>query len=177
MFNIGDYVMYGTSGLCKIIDIRKENFGGKPEEYYILELVFDQSTVIYAPLENNKTPMRNVIDEDEIYSIIHSLPKAENLWLENDKDRNDRFKEILRSGDCKSIIYMIKSIYMHKLKQAEKGKKLHIADDNIIKTAEKLAYSELAYVLGIQPDDVVPFILREAYPNGSTTENIPDELI
>ena len=61
MFNIGDCVMYGTSGLCKIIDIRKENFGGKPEEYYILELVFDQSTVIYAPLENNKTPMRNVM--------------------------------------------------------------------------------------------------------------------
>ncbi len=177
MFKIGDHVMYGSSGLCKIIDIRNENFGGKEERYYILELVFDQSTVIYAPLLNNKTPMRYVIDENEIYNIIHALPEAENLWLENDKERNDRFKEILRSGNCRLIIFMIKSIYMHKLKQAEKGKKLHIADDNIIKTAERLAYSELAFVLGIQPDDVVPFILREAYPNGSTTENIPEEFI
>ncbi|MBM6861086.1 CarD family transcriptional regulator, partial [Clostridium saudiense] len=36
MFKVNDYIMYGTTGVCKIIDIKKQKFLGREEkEYYI----------------------------------------------------------------------------------------------------------------------------------------------
>ena len=117
-------------------------------------------------------PIRSVVDEDEIYQIIHELPQSNVPWEENDKLRSEQFKEVIRSGDCRQIVFMIKSLYLHKYIQVEKGRKLHIADDNVMKAAEALLYSEFAHVLKIEPDDVVPFILREAYPDGTDISDI-----
>ena len=64
----------------------------------------------------------------------------------------------------RSIFFMLHDLYLHKFAQAEKGRKLHIADDNIMRSAENLVNSEFAHVLGLEPADVVPFILREAFP-------------
>ena len=41
---------------------------------------------------------------------------------------------------------------------AEKGKKLRSSDEQIMQRAEKLLYGEFAWVLGIEPKEVVPFI-------------------
>ena len=37
MFKINDYIMYGTTGVCKVSDITKEAIGDlKLKEYYVL---------------------------------------------------------------------------------------------------------------------------------------------
>lgn len=163
MFRIDDFVVYGTAGVCRVADIREEKFGGNSQVYYILEPVFRKDSLIYAPVENRRTPMRSVIDEDELYSIVKDIAAAEPEWEPNDKLRTEKFKDILRSGNCREIALMVKSLYMHKLTQVERGRKLHISDTNLMKTAEELLYSEFAHILGISPEDVVQFILREAF--------------
>ena len=164
MFKVDEYVVYGTAGVCLVKDIRKENFGGRKAEYYILQPIFDRDSMIYAPVDNEKVTIRSVIGEEELYSLIHELPERKPAWIENDKLRSETFKETLRTGDIRSIFFMLHDLYLHKFAQAEKGRKLHIADDNIMRSAENLVNSEFAHVLGIEPADVVPFILREAFP-------------
>ena len=131
MFTVDEYVVYGTAGVCLVKDIRKENFGGRKAQYYILQPIFDRDSMIYAPVDNEKVPIRRVISEDMLYALIHELPERKSAWIENDKLRNESFKETLRKGDPREIFFMVHDLYLHKFAQAEKGRKLHIADDNI----------------------------------------------
>ena len=73
MYNIDDLIMYGTTGVCKVSDIRKSDFAGGDEDrlYYVLEPLY-QSGVIYAPVDNQKVFMRAVISEDEAKDLIDS---------------------------------------------------------------------------------------------------------
>ncbi|MBP1569808.1 MAG: CarD family transcriptional regulator, partial [Oscillospiraceae bacterium] len=61
-------------------------------------------------------------------------------------------------GVRKDIATLIRSLYLHKKELAEKGKKLRSSDEQIMQRAEKLLYGEFAWVLGIEPKEVVPFI-------------------
>ena len=37
MFKVNDYVVYGLTGVCQIIDIKKEKVGGSNQYYFELE--------------------------------------------------------------------------------------------------------------------------------------------
>ena len=43
MFNTGDTVSYGTSGVCTIAEKKRLTLGGQPHECFILRPVFDAS--------------------------------------------------------------------------------------------------------------------------------------
>lgn len=170
MFTIGDHVVYGMAGVCRITDIRKEAFGGRKAEYYVLQPVFESNSLIYAPVSGGRIPMRELVSREELFGLIHSLRESEFEWIENDKLRSEAFKEILRKGEMKEVLLMLRALYRHKFEQLQKGRKLHIADDNVMRSAESFSYSEIAYVLSLSPEDVPAFILRELYPEGTTLE-------
>ena len=70
MFNVGDLIIYGGTGVCRVKDITHPDFG-MPEDrlYYILEPVYQAGT-IYAPVDNGKVYMRPVISEEEANELI-----------------------------------------------------------------------------------------------------------
>ena len=37
MYSVGDMVMYGAFGICKVTAIEKRDFTGEEQEYYILK--------------------------------------------------------------------------------------------------------------------------------------------
>ena len=51
-------------------------------------------------------------------------------------------------------------IYLHKKEISDKGKKLHLCDEHMLKNAENLLSDEFAYVLKIEKDEVLPYILN-----------------
>ena len=53
---------------------------------------------------------------------------------------------------------MIRELYIHKQEQLKNGKKMHISDEQFMKEAEKLLYSEFSLVLNIRVDEVPSFI-------------------
>ncbi len=52
-------------------------------------------------------------------------------------------------------------LFLRQQELAGKRKKLHIADEKILKETERVLYEEFAYVLGIGQDEVLPFILQK----------------
>ena len=54
MFEIGELIMYGTNGVCRVEGFTRSPFDADDErEYYILKPIHDQSNlVIYTPVEN-----------------------------------------------------------------------------------------------------------------------------
>ena len=52
MFHVGDTVLYGTQGVCKIEGTEENDLGGNTVEYYVLRPVFDENAKIYVPMNN-----------------------------------------------------------------------------------------------------------------------------
>lgn len=163
MFNVNDTILYGTHGICKIVDITEQKFNGSTNKYYILQPLHNASSTIYVPLDNEKllARMRRILSEEEIYELIKAMPDKETSWIENKNERNERFRSILSSGDRSEIIKLIKVIYQHKEELKAIGKKLHASDEQFFREAEKVIYDEFALVLNIRYDQVLPFIVDQ----------------
>jgi len=86
-------------------------------------------------------------------------------WLEDGKTRSDLFEKILSDGDRKKILEMIKCIEEKKKELAEQAKKLRIADETALKTAEKIISEEFSFILGIPKENVGEYIRRIHYKN------------
>ena len=78
--------------------------------------------------------------------------------------RKETYNEILKKGNKKDIVKLIKTLYMEKLRKKEEGKKLNAGDEKIMNEAEKLLHEEFALILNIKVDEVLPFILGKLSP-------------
>ena len=152
MFKVDDYIMYGRTGVCKVIDITNEKFiNGEERKYYVLSPIHNNNnTIIKIPLDNTKVPMRKIISKEDVTSLINDMSNMEELWIEDEKKRSNEFKTMLKSGKCEDLIKLISN--------KRHSKKLNKADKEIIKEAERLVNEEFAIILNISPKEVNSYI-------------------
>lgn len=162
-FKVGDTILYGTHGVCRIAEISERDFGEKGMKYYILKPIGDEKATLFVPVNNEKLTdkMRRVLTSAEIYELIKAMPAEDADWIANESTRKEKYKEILTSGNRMDLIQMVKTLYTHQSEQKENGKKLHISDDRFMKDAERMLYAEIAHVLDMEYEEVLPFILEE----------------
>ena len=164
MFNLNDTILYGSHGVCTIVDICKKDFCGDQLEYYTLKPVYDNNaSVIFVPTKNTDLTdkMRQILSAAEVHALIHSMPDEQFIWIENENERKMAYADIIRRGDRQELIQLIKTLHQHQENQKANGKKLYVSDENFFREAEKLLYEEFAYVLHLQQDQVLPFILDQ----------------
>lgn len=159
MFKVNDYIMYGLTGVCQVVDITKESFiDNLQKEYYVLKYIYDNDTIIKIPTDNEKISMRKLLSKEDMSTLINSIPNSETIWIDNDRKRNEEFKSILKTGDIENLVKLIRSIYLDKEYKQSIGKKLYKVDDEIMQTAERLLNEEFATILNISPDEVSTYI-------------------
>ena len=75
MFQPGDLVVYGSTGVCRVEEITHPNMTGadRNKAYYLLKPLY-QDGVIYTPAENSKVAMRPVISSEEAEELIDLIP-------------------------------------------------------------------------------------------------------
>ena len=162
MFKINDYIVYGPMSVCKIIDIiEEENPYIGLKSYYVIQPVYsDKRTIIKIPVDSKKVFMRHLISQREVLSIIENIPNLKVLDINNDKQRSQQFKSIIKSSICSDLAQLIKSININEQEKLSSGKKLSKTDEDFKKTAEKLINEEFATVLNIPVEEVSSFILN-----------------
>ena len=86
MFEVGEFVVYGSKGVCRIVDISHIDISGADKDrlYYVLSPIGDKNAKIYAPTDNLKITMRKVISKEEADKLILELPEIELLWVPDD---------------------------------------------------------------------------------------------
>lgn len=162
MFNKNDYIVYGSMSVCKVLDIIEEDniYIGR-KSYYVIQPVYsDKNTIIKIPTDNKKIFMRHLLSEEEVMSIIESIPNIEVLRIENDRQRSEHFKSVIKNSVCEELAQLVKSIAINEEEKLSIGKKLSKTDEDFKKTAEKLIDEEFATVLKIPVQDVSSFILN-----------------
>lgn len=160
MFSINQYVYYDGTGVCKIIDIKKEKFMNETKEYYVLKPIYQDKSTIHVPIDNEQLTSRiePVIEVEELNALISKIPDIKAEWIENDNERNTAFKNAIHSGDRIEIIKILKTLHSRKSELDKKGKHLRVADAQIMNEAERILYNEIALVVNIDPDEVLTFL-------------------
>ena len=163
MFQQNDTVLYGSQSVCVITEICEKKIGGERLQYYTLKPVFGNHDTIYIPCKNEALTkkMRRILSAEEIYALIDSLKNETLEWIANDAERKEKYSEIIREGDRKTLALLIRTLYLHKEAQKAAGKKFHIADEQLLTRAQKLLHEEFAYVLNLAPQDIPPFIAQQ----------------
>ena len=166
-FDIGDNIIYGGNGLCKISEIKDMSFFNEaPKKYYVLEPMFvKNASTMYVPLDNDIMvgKMQNVITVDEAMDLIKSLNSCDTTWIEDRNVRKDTFNSIIAKGSRKDIMKVIKTILSHKDEISKEGKRLNMQDDKALTEAMNRINCELAFVLDMDIEEVPAFVRQTAY--------------
>lgn len=160
--NIGDCIHYGSHGVCRVVGLEEKEFRGCKKEYYLLTPISEEHIRLYLPTdaEFSRVKLRKVLSAEEIYDLIRQEKAQETRWIADSKLRREVFSRTLRNGETAELLRMVKALHSHQ-SQLPGGKALPMSDLEMLRTAEKLLYNEFNYVLHMEKDKILPFILGE----------------
>ena len=160
MYRISEYVVKANTGICKIDEIvtRSLSETSEAKEYYVLIPVDDPRAKVFVPVLSDKSNMRRAMDEQQARDFIYSIPGIGVKWIENDKSREQEYKNAMKSNDPASLVSIIKNLYLRSRERENQGKKVTAVDDRYFKMAENALNSELAHALGKNKDDIKTLI-------------------
>lgn len=150
MFNIGDYIVYGHNGICRVVDITHPDIAGDDNDrlYYVLVPERSKDSRLFCPADNDKLVLRMIVTEAEALAIINDMRNIEPLEVSNERLRDECYKNAMKSCDLRECVRLIKALYIRKKQREEQGKKVTATDERYLKLAEESLYSELSIATG-----------------------------
>ncbi|MCR5671996.1 MAG: CarD family transcriptional regulator [Butyrivibrio sp.] len=163
MLNIGECVIYGSHGLCKVRDILVPSFleRGKEKEYYQMISAVDAGSVLYVPVEGAEDKIREVISADDAEELIDDIEMVEELGLPEGKKAEPVIMEIIKRNTADEMMSLVKSLHKIKAVREAQGKKFATLNERYLNMAEKLLYTEMAFSLKKEKDDIKRIIIKE----------------
>ena len=161
MYQKGELILYGGTGVCRVTDIVSKKFSRtEPEKlYYILTPLYQTGTIT-TPVDNCKVFTRPVISREDAISLIDEIPhiEAQAYHNQNLQQLENHYKSELESHDCKDLLRLTMSTYQKKKEREQAKLKFGAVDRRYMERAEDLLFGELAVALNIERSSVPAFI-------------------
>ena len=107
MYKVGDLIIYGSTGVCRIADITARNSKGVEQEqlFYVLALLY-QNCTIFIPINNTKIFMRSIITKNDAERLIDMIPtiRAEAYHNRSISQLTEHYRESLKTHDCSDLL-------------------------------------------------------------------------
>ena len=101
------------------------------------------------------------MNKEEAEKLIAHITEIETVWIQEEKRREQTYKEAIRTYDSRSLVQIIKTLYQRKRSRINEGKKVLSSDELYLHKAEELLYSEMSIALSIPRDEGEAYIARE----------------
>ncbi len=162
MYSIGEKIVYGAMGVMEIVDVTEHTVGDVVRKYYVLkEYASTTASLTYVPVDNEvlTSQLQPLLTKDEIIAVIREAKATQPIaWIEENRARSEAYKRILATADRVQLLAMIRMVYETGIRREAEGKKNFIADENIMRKAQKNITTEFSLVLGIPESEVFEFI-------------------
>lgn len=162
MFDINEYVIYGSEGVCVVESIGHPAIAGldASREYYTLSPVY-RTGKIYTPVDST-IRMRKALTKEEAQKVIDGI---EQISCALDVPRDNKlanlfYKELITSYECEKLISIIKYVFLKQREFLTIKKNMPAVDLKYCRIAEDMLYNEFGFALGISPKDVKGYILK-----------------
>ncbi len=163
MFEVGNYVVYGSVGVCrvdKIGPLLKMHFP-KEKIFYTLLPVYSKGSKVFTPVDSEKVILRPVLSKEEACELIENIEEMEEMWIPDNKKREEEFKQSLKKCDCGELVKVIKTINARRDERISEGKKVTAGDEKILHIAEENLSRELAIALDLEKEIVEEYISKK----------------
>ena len=126
-YEIGDFVSKPVTGICKIENILYLNPQDEKNDklYYLMKPVEDEKEKIYVPVSSSDSRLRLCLTKEEAWNLIKRIPDIPTAWTNNEKMREQNYKEAVRANDPEALVAIIKMIYQRKQKRLAQGEKVY----------------------------------------------------
>jgi CarD family transcriptional regulator len=163
MLNIGECVIYGSHGLCKVRDILVPSFleRGKEKQYYMMISAVDAGSVLYVPVDGAEDTIREVMSADYAEGLMDEIEEIEEVELPEGKKAEATILEIIKRNVADEMMGLVKSLRKIKAIREAEGKKFATLNEKYLNIAEKLLYTEMAFSLQTEKDDIKRRVIRE----------------
>ena len=162
MYSIGEKVVYGAMGVMEIVDLAEQTIGDVARKYYVMkEYSSPTASLTYVPVDNEMltAQLKPLLTKDEIIAVIREAKSTQPItWIEENRARSEAYKRILATADRVQLLAMIRMVYETGLRREAEGKKNFVADENVMRKAQKNIATEFSLVLGIPDNDVFEFV-------------------
>ena len=158
MYQIGDLVVYGSIGVCRV-----EGYScpdpSSSKQFYCLAPLY-QSGMIYTPVDPGKIPLRPAMTAEDAAALLDQIPS---IHAEIYKERTlqllaQKYQSILQSGDSLQLLTLTMSVYQKRQQAESQNRRLGMVDERFGKQAERLLFGELAVALDMSIDEIPAYI-------------------
>lgn len=160
MYHVGDLVVYGSVGICRIeaIGVPFPSAAGAGQSYYTLAQCY-KSGRIYVPT-GSQAAMRPILSREEAMQLIERIPEVDETIYEERQMSvfKEHYQKLLGSHDCVDLVHIIKSLYVKRQLLAKKGRNLGQLESRYMKQAEGIFYDELALSLDMAREEVQGYV-------------------
>ena len=159
LYQVGELILYGSTGVCKVMDVKKLEIEGEERRYYVLKPLYQECT-ISTPAENGKVFMRPVLTREEAEQLIDRIPsmRADAFETRVLRELVEHYEASLKTHDCADLVELTMSLYAKKQGMEQQKKKFGALDERFMKRAEDLLFGELSVSLGIPKEEVPRYI-------------------
>ncbi len=163
MLNIGECVIYGSHGLCRVQDILVPSFleRGKEQDYYQMVSAVDAGSILYVPVDGVEDKIRDIVSADDAEDLIDDLEFISEVELPEGKKAEPAIKDIIKRNIADEMMSLVKSLHKIKAIREAEGKKFASLNEKYLNMAEKLLYTELAFSLKEEKDEIKRRVLEE----------------
>ena len=156
MFEIGEHIVYGTSGICRVEEICSSPYDkSDTRTYYLLIPVHNpMGSTIYTPVNNDRVPMRRLMTREEIDALIAAMPEIALLEVPVEKQRREIYRTVIGALRPEGYVSVIKTVHRRREELSAARKHLPVSDMEYGRLAKHLLYSECAHVLGMEEDGI-----------------------
>ena len=103
MFNKGDKVFYGQTGVCVVEEVSEKALTKNLKRlYYTLRPIYQHNNIIYAPALSDKVFIRKIISKAEAQRLIKSVPELLNKVLDGQTEED--YKAALESHSSEELL-------------------------------------------------------------------------
>ena len=148
-YSVGDKVVHPQHGAATIQKKVKQAFGGKKQDYFVLDIATEQLTVM-VPLDKVDDLIRPVISKTKSRDVLKSLKgepeEAGSNWSRWYKVLNEK----MTSGDIFQVAEVVRD-----LSYAQQTKGISPALKRMLSKARLTLSSELAFSLEIDEEEAI----------------------
>ena len=154
MFNVGDLIMYSTHGICQIDEICEKTYLDVTKIYYVLHPLNNNKLIISTPVDNEKVMMVEIMGKERAEAILESFKLPGIEWIENNKERNKVYSDIVNSGNREEISKILSTLKQKNQEAIEDKVKFVDQDKALLTSLQNILISELAYALDVSTDSI-----------------------
>ncbi len=162
MFSIGDYVMYGAEGVCRIVAIEELDLTGESLPYYRLAPESDRSSTIFVPIANSilTDRIKPMLTEDEVRALLKEKSEGAFEWTDSTNLRKVRYQEIINGGDRRRTLALVRELHARQKRIKGTGQRFSITDEHYYKLAQRLLFDEFSRVIPVSQAEFLDFITK-----------------